>query len=95
MDPDTLARVSRDPLVTIGSHSMSHPNFTRITDEEARRQLSESKSRLEAVTGLDVSAFSFPHGAYTQTSLTLARDCGYLRIYTIEPRRRTLVRMRS
>ena len=86
LDAHALAELSRDPLVTIGSHSMSHPNFTRINDEEARRQMQGSKAILERVTGREVSGFSFPHGAYTPACLSLARECGYLRIYTIEPR---------
>lgn len=86
VDAHALAALSRDALVSIGSHSMSHPNFTRIDDAEARRQMQGSKALLEQVTGRDVSGFSFPHGAYKPASLTLARECGYLRIYTIEPR---------
>jgi peptidoglycan/xylan/chitin deacetylase (PgdA/CDA1 family) len=86
MDSRMLAEVSHDPLVSIGSHSMTHPNFSRIDNEEARRQLSNSKALLEAITGRQVSGFSFPHGAYTPTSLLLAQECGYTRIYTIEPR---------
>jgi peptidoglycan/xylan/chitin deacetylase (PgdA/CDA1 family) len=86
VDPHALAELARDPLVSIGSHSMTHPNFTRIDEVEARRQMQGSKALLEEVTGREVSGFSFPHGAYKPASLSLARECGYLRIYTIEPR---------
>jgi peptidoglycan/xylan/chitin deacetylase (PgdA/CDA1 family) len=71
--------------VRIGSHSVSHPNFRLLDDEQARRELAESKADLEKITGRQVRSFSFPHGAYTARCLTLARQCGYAQVYTIAP----------
>lgn len=85
--PDLLRATASDPLVGIGSHSVSHPNFRRLDDEQARYELSRSRAVLEELLGQPVRSFSFPHGAYTPRSLELAKECGYTRVFTIEPER--------
>jgi peptidoglycan/xylan/chitin deacetylase (PgdA/CDA1 family) len=85
--PEVLRALARDPLVGIGSHSVSHPNFRRLDDAQAREELSRSRTTLEELLGRPVRSFSFPHGAYTARSLQIAKECGYTRTYTIEPAR--------
>lgn len=85
--PDLLRAIASDPLVGIGSHSVSHPNFRRLDDAQAREELSRSRTALEELLGRPVRSFSFPHGAYTPRSLEIARECGYQRVFTIEPER--------
>jgi peptidoglycan/xylan/chitin deacetylase (PgdA/CDA1 family) len=82
---EVLRTVADQPLVRIGSHSVSHPDFTRIDDEQARDELTRSKATLEEILQREVTSFSFPHGAHTQRSLDLARECGYARVFTIDP----------
>jgi len=82
---ELLRSVSDQPLVRIGSHSVSHPNFRRLDDAQARQELADSKAELERITGRQVRSFSFPHGAYTERSLSLARQCGYTQVHTIAP----------
>jgi peptidoglycan/xylan/chitin deacetylase (PgdA/CDA1 family) len=84
---DLLRSIASEPLVGIGSHSVSHPNFRRLDDAQARDELSRSKTALEELLGRPVRSFSFPHGAYTPRSLELARECGYTHVFTIEPMR--------
>lgn len=83
---DLIRALAEHPLVRIGSHSVSHPDFRRLEDSRAVEEFTASKLALEQLTGRAVTGFSFPHGAHTQHSLELARRCGYSRVYTIEPR---------
>lgn len=85
MSPRLLREIAADPLVSVGSHSVSHPDFRHLDDARARDELSRSKSTLEDLLRRPVQSFSFPHGAYTRRSLELARECGYRRVFTIEP----------
>jgi len=48
---------------TIGSHSLSHPDLTQMSLEEAKEEMSASKAALEAI-GIDCSTFAYPHGTY-------------------------------
>jgi len=82
---DRMREIVRQPLVRIASHSVSHPDFRSLDDEQARNELSASKATLEQIVGGRVTSFSFPHGAHTQRSLDLVRECGYARAFTIEP----------
>jgi len=48
--------------VSFGAHTLDHPILTRVSAEEARRQVRESKRRIEAETGTPVTSFAYPNG---------------------------------
>lgn len=83
--PEELRELARDPLVTIASHSISHPNFLRLDETSAARELRESRSTLEALLSRPIEFFSFPYGAHNARIHQQARDAGYRRIFTSEP----------
>ena len=80
-----LRALTQMPLATIGSHSISHPNFLRLDPTRSREELATSKATLEALTGKAVDLFSFPHGAHDAALIDLAREVGYRHVYTITP----------
>ncbi len=82
---EVVQAMANQQLVRIGSHSVSHPDFRRLNDMQAKDELTRSKVTLKEMLGREVTSFSFPHGAYTQRTLDLARQCGYTRVFTIEP----------
>lgn len=59
MDIDQLKSLVRHGHI-VGSHTMSHPNMAHIAEEEARKELSESKVRLESALNSPVKHFSYP-----------------------------------
>ncbi len=85
LGPDELRTLASDPLVTIGSHSISHPRFTDLPPEVAMREFVHSKSDLESVLQRPVELFSFPHGAHNGPLLAQARAAGYRRVFTVNP----------
>jgi len=48
--------------VEIGSHTLTHPILTNVDDERLRRELRDSKARLEEVLGHQVDLFCYPNG---------------------------------
>jgi peptidoglycan/xylan/chitin deacetylase (PgdA/CDA1 family) len=82
---DTLRRLRENPLILIGSHSISHPRFTGLDEPAVAREFRESKAELERILDRPVTLFSFPHGAYDERSLNQARAAGYTRVFTISP----------
>lgn len=48
--------------IEIGAHTQSHPILTRISPEQARREVAGSKSRIEAEINRPVTAFAYPNG---------------------------------
>ena len=53
----------------IGSHTLSHPDLSKLTIEEAQRQIVESKEN--ALT------FCYPAGKYNDSTIALVKDAGY------------------
>jgi peptidoglycan/xylan/chitin deacetylase (PgdA/CDA1 family) len=61
----------------IGSHTLTHRLLTDRSADEVRYELSESKARLEDITGASVVAFSYPEGAFTATACAALAETGY------------------
>ena len=72
-----LREISRHPLITIGSHGLWHRHFNRITLDEARFELKESKRLLEDTTGRPVDLMAWPYGECSAQVEQLAGECGY------------------
>jgi peptidoglycan/xylan/chitin deacetylase (PgdA/CDA1 family) len=83
---EVVQDLGSNPLITIGSHTVTHPNLLKLNTQEAAREMTESKAELEDLLGRSVESFSFPHGAYNASLLRLAQETGYNRLFTIEPR---------
>jgi len=70
----------------IGSHSMSHPDFSTVRDARiVRYELEESRRILEAIGGRPVTRFAVPWGGLAQCTpelLRAARAVGYERVYS-------------
>lgn len=62
MDWDELRALAEDPLVTIGAHTCTHYAVARLSDEDARREISASVARIEKELGRPCRHFSFPYG---------------------------------
>jgi peptidoglycan-N-acetylglucosamine deacetylase len=61
----------------IGAHSMTHRRLPAISEQEAAREIIESKAVLEQVTGKEIKVFCYPGGAYTNLHVQLVKDAGY------------------
>lgn len=85
MTASEIREIAQNALVTVGSHGVSHRPFTSLVLEEARSELLKSRDTIESITGRRVVLFSFPHGAYCANQVSLARDVGYERIFSILP----------
>lgn len=63
--------------VEIGSHSVSHRPLDLVGPAELRRELVESKKRLDDAIGGLVVSVCYPHGYWTRRVLRAAREAGY------------------
>jgi peptidoglycan/xylan/chitin deacetylase (PgdA/CDA1 family) len=75
-----LAELSRDPIVTIGSHGVSHRRLSTLPAAEAAAELGASRRILEAATGREVRHIAYPFGsrdACGQREFAAAAECGY------------------
>ena len=84
MTAEQIEKLPSD-LVQIGSHTRTHRNLTQLSEQEARRELSESRRQLSEITHSDVKLFCFPYGAFDDNLLTWCREVGYERVFTTLP----------
>jgi peptidoglycan/xylan/chitin deacetylase (PgdA/CDA1 family) len=76
---------SLDPkIVTIGSHTMTHPILTSLTTEETDAEMRESRFALEKRLQREVSIFCYPNGNLDDGALASARRY-YRSAVTVEP----------
>lgn len=89
LTPEQVRTLSRDPLVTIGAHTVSHPVLRTLTDEDSRREIQACRERLEAVTGTPVRHFAYPFGnraSFGPREEQLVRESGYATATTTSAR---------
>lgn len=48
-----------------GSHSISHPNLTALSGEEAENEIAGSKAQIEERVGRRVTMFAYPYGRWS------------------------------
>ncbi len=84
MSVDQLQRLPSE-LVSVGSHTMTHPMLPLLSAKKARRELSESRLKLEKILDTRVDLFSFPRGAFSEELVKWCREVGYERVFTSLP----------
>ena len=78
MTPEQLRACHDTGRVEIASHGLRHAHLPRLSDEEARREILESKARLEDLLGAEVVSFCYPYGEYGEREVELVRKAGYV-----------------
>ena len=84
MSADQLRSLPSD-LVTVGSHTVTHPDLPCLNEEDARREISESRATLERILNKEIKLFSFPYGAFNTKLVEWCREAGYERVFNILP----------
>jgi hypothetical protein len=74
---DDEAQKIQDLDIEVGSHTMTHPDLTAIDAETLRWEMTESKARLEEMTGGEISSFCYPFGYFNRQVCEAAAAAGY------------------
>lgn len=61
----------------IGSHTLTHPHLTELSDDDIRREVADSKHKLENLIGKPVTSFSYPYGDCDDRVIAAAIEAGY------------------
>ena len=72
-----LKEMSCDPLVTIGSHGVTHELLPNLDTEQKQRELCESQKKLQEITGRKIDIFAYSHGKFDRETLNLMRCYDY------------------
>ncbi|MEH3118473.1 MAG: polysaccharide deacetylase family protein [Methylorubrum populi] len=85
---DGLRDLARDPAVTIGAHTLSHPMLAKHDAAFAEREIGRSRARIEAELGRPVRHLSYPVGDPTSAGARefgMARRLGFATAVTTRP----------
>jgi peptidoglycan/xylan/chitin deacetylase (PgdA/CDA1 family) len=84
MNRETLRLLDKEGLVTIGSHTLSHPDdLSKLSSAQQEREMTESRAVLETLLGHPVRYFAYPNGRGDAETVRLARKAGYTLAFTI------------
>lgn len=79
MNWDEIRELAKDPLVTIGAHTVNHLAVAKLSDAEARREIADSIKRIESELQRPCRHFSYPYGDNTsagERDFKIASDLG-------------------
>jgi peptidoglycan/xylan/chitin deacetylase (PgdA/CDA1 family) len=85
--PQALTKTQIDEMsefVNFQSHTKYHPILPMCDDEEAKKELNESKSELEKKFNLCINTLSYPNGDYCDRDITFAKEAGYFCGITVD-----------
>lgn len=68
----------------VGGHGYYHTQLTRLPPQEAWTNIREGKEKLEAITGQEVRAFSYPWGQYRRDIATMVSSTGFIGARTVK-----------
>jgi peptidoglycan/xylan/chitin deacetylase (PgdA/CDA1 family) len=63
--------------IQCGSHSLTHPFLTQLSNADLRREVVDSKHRLEDLLGSEVSCFAYPYGDVDARVRRAVAEAGY------------------
>jgi peptidoglycan/xylan/chitin deacetylase (PgdA/CDA1 family) len=85
LDVAGLRELARDPLVTLGAHSLHHLTSNTLGEAAVRVEFAGSKKWLEEITGHEAKHLAYPYGgrnAVGRREFRIAAECGFLTAVT-------------
>jgi len=80
-EPELVKRM-KDEGHLVGNHSVTHPSFPEISDEQVAEEILDTESYMEEMTGYKMDTFFRPPmGEYSERTLKLTNDLGYKSIF--------------
>ena len=71
---EELKEMASDPLITIGSHGITHDILKGMDIENQRKELNKSKEILQKIINKDVELFAYSHGQYDKKTLLILKE---------------------
>lgn len=80
-EPELVKRMKEEGHL-VGNHSVTHPSFPEISDEQIAKEILDTANYMEEITGYKMDHFfRTPKGEYSERTLKLTKDLGYKSIF--------------
>lgn len=63
--------------IEFGVHTMTHPDLTKLSCEEAQKEIFQSRDILEEKLGKKLKTFAYPYGALNEETKVLLKQAGF------------------
>jgi peptidoglycan/xylan/chitin deacetylase (PgdA/CDA1 family) len=80
-----LRRMEASGVIDTQSHTVTHPDLTKLSSESKRRELSDSREAIRRHLGHTPQALAYPYALYDQPAINAAVQAGYRYAVTAEP----------
>lgn len=74
--PAETRDLAANPLFELGSHSWSHADFAKLSQDQIEEELRKTDNQMLALTGRTPTIFRFPYGSYSPTALAAVAQHG-------------------
>lgn len=84
---DELDEMSRDGLITLGAHTVTHPMMAKLTDDELNWEVQKSREQLSTLPGYR-DVFAYPYGdpdVVNDRTITAVRNAGFTAAFINTP----------
>lgn len=81
---DQLRELDAHPLITIGAHTVSHPDLRYVADDELAAELVDGRAQLEEWLGHPVDTLAYPFGDTDDRVRRATAAAGYKRAYVTD-----------
>lgn len=78
LSEEDVKELAKDPLCTIGAHTMTHPMLRKVNNP--KEEIEQSKLLLENIIGRKVEFMAYPYGKHSSISLKIrkyAKEVGF------------------
>ncbi len=77
MADNGLLAIKSNPLMSLGSHTVNHPDLQYATHDTATKELMDSKAYLDKLLQQHTSVICYPSGRYNAQTPVIATAAGY------------------
>jgi poly-beta-1,6-N-acetyl-D-glucosamine N-deacetylase len=74
---EQLKVMAKDPLVTIASHTLTHPDLTQQFGDRLHQEITQSKQILEKELGISINYLVYPEGKFDERVEQITLNAGY------------------
>ncbi len=82
---EQIIEMKESGLIDFGSHTLSHKFLTDYDLDTARKEIFDSKIKLENMFNWDFDIFAYPGGRFNSEIRALAEEAGYYAAYATSP----------
>jgi peptidoglycan/xylan/chitin deacetylase (PgdA/CDA1 family) len=78
MNPKQIQELIDSDLVEIGSHTLDHMPLKTSTEAHARKEIFDSKVKLETQFHINIKTFAYPSGSFNLDTVKFVKEAGYV-----------------